>query len=412
MTILLNAYACAPNKGSELGLGWNWIINLANYCKIHVITEGEFRSEIEEALSYLPQRKNINFYYNPVPSNVRKMCWNQGDWRFYWYYRNWQKSTLKIAQKIIKEHQIDIIHQFNMIGFREPGYLWNIKGIPHIWGPFNIKAPFPSSFLVQASLPTKVKTILKDVITEFQLRFAYRISKAMHSSQLLLGASSESVAAVKKYFRKDAILMNETGTTILNDCADEIIPESYSQRVKILWIGKFDFGKQLILALKVLSMLPKYSAELIVVGGTSNQIDVYKKLSTDLGLEGLITWTGVISHQEVQTQIRNSNLLLFTSLSEGTPHVVLEAISNGLPVVCFDCCGQGDVVNENVGRKIKVTSPDVAVQDFVKQIKDLIENPNLLRNLSEGCMQYRDELTWDSKAKKMVELYKSLVITK
>ena len=26
-------------------------------------------------------------YYNPVSKEIRKMCWNQGDWRFYKYYR-------------------------------------------------------------------------------------------------------------------------------------------------------------------------------------------------------------------------------------------------------------------------------------------------------------------------------------
>ena len=30
------------------------------------------------------------------------------------------------------------------------------------------------------------------------------------------------------------------------------------------------------------------------------------------------------------------------------PHVVLEAIANNLPVVCFDTCGQGDAVNDKV----------------------------------------------------------------
>ena len=31
MNIILSAYACAPNKGSELGLGWNYLINLSNF---------------------------------------------------------------------------------------------------------------------------------------------------------------------------------------------------------------------------------------------------------------------------------------------------------------------------------------------------------------------------------------------
>ena len=102
INVLINAYAVAPNWGSEQGLGWNWVINLAKYCNVHVITEGEWRKEIEEAVDKLPHKANLHFYYNPLPDKVRRMCWNQGDWRFYWHYRKWQEKTLEIAREIIK----------------------------------------------------------------------------------------------------------------------------------------------------------------------------------------------------------------------------------------------------------------------------------------------------------------------
>lgn len=37
----------------------------------------------------MEQSKN----YSPVSEEIRKMCWNQGDWRFYKYYRQWQWKT-------------------------------------------------------------------------------------------------------------------------------------------------------------------------------------------------------------------------------------------------------------------------------------------------------------------------------
>ena len=64
LSILINAYACSPNMGSEPGMAWNWCVNLAKYSELHIITEGEFRNEIEAALPTLPQGKNMHFYYN------------------------------------------------------------------------------------------------------------------------------------------------------------------------------------------------------------------------------------------------------------------------------------------------------------------------------------------------------------
>lgn len=45
LNILVNAYACSPNMGSEPGMAWNWCVNLAKYCELHIITEGEFREK-------------------------------------------------------------------------------------------------------------------------------------------------------------------------------------------------------------------------------------------------------------------------------------------------------------------------------------------------------------------------------
>ena len=85
----------------------------------------------------LEQGKNMHFFYNPVSEEIRKMCWNQGDWRFYKYYREWQWKTYLLAKDICKVEKIDVLHQLNMIGFREPGYLWKLSqenGVPFVWG--------------------------------------------------------------------------------------------------------------------------------------------------------------------------------------------------------------------------------------------------------------------------------------
>ena len=46
LSILINAYACSPNMGSEPGMAWNWCVNLAKYCELYIITEGEFQEKL------------------------------------------------------------------------------------------------------------------------------------------------------------------------------------------------------------------------------------------------------------------------------------------------------------------------------------------------------------------------------
>ena len=108
--------------------------------------------------------------------------------------------------------------------------------------------------------------------------------------------------------------------------------------------------------------------------------------------------------------MQKSDVFLFTSVAEGTPHVVLEAIGNNLPVVCFDTCGQGDAVNDKVGRKVSLSSPSQSAHDFAKLLNELEKDRSLLKLLSENCKERQMELSWEEKAKGMVEWYKKAKI--
>lgn len=400
ISILINAYACSPNMGSEPGMAWNWCINLAHYCELHIITEGEFRDKIEATLPTLPQGKNIHIYYNPVPEHVRKMCWNQGDWRFYKYYKEWQWKTYLMAKEICQKIHIDILHQLNMIGFREPGYLWKIPDIPFIWGPVDAKEGFPMAYLKGASLKTKLFMQLKNIITKWQLQHSKRVHMAARRASYVISASSNSQQAFKKYIQIESPLLNETGCYIQKH---PIIDKSKKESLDILWVGKLDFRKQLGLALRSIAKTQNPHIKLHIVGG-GNSLP-YQALAKEIGIETQCKWYGSVSHKEVQKIMEESDVFFFTSVAEGTPHVVLEAIGNNLPVVCFDTCGQGDSVNEKVGIKISLSTPSQSIIDFAKKINYLYQNRFILQQLSEGCNKRQKELSWDNKALQMVELY-------
>ena len=47
LKVLLSAYACEPNKGSEPGVGWNWLIEIAKLNhKVTVITRSNNKKSI------------------------------------------------------------------------------------------------------------------------------------------------------------------------------------------------------------------------------------------------------------------------------------------------------------------------------------------------------------------------------
>lgn len=410
LSILINAYACSPNMGSEPGMAWNWCVNLAKHCELHIITEGEFRDKIEEVLPIIPQGKNMHFYYNPVSEEIRRMCWNQGDWRFYKYYRDWQWKTYLMAKEIVQQHSIDIVHQLNMIGFREPGYLWKIENKPFVWGPIGGLKQFPDAYLQNAGLKIRLFNKLKNRINIFQVKHDKRVNMAFRKADLLISSIPDSYKAIKIYKRLESVIIPETG------CFTDKIRTFGSDKIKhtgfnLLWVGKFDFRKQLEIALRTVAALKhRPDIKLIICGtGTEQQILYYKNLSGDLGIDQQIEWKGGLANQKVLVEMANADLFFFTSVSEDTSTVVLEAVSCNLPVLCFDTCGMGYVINDKVGIKISLSNPKQSVTDFAEKIDYLYTHRDYLQSLSEGCKERQQELSWENKALQVVSLYNQII---
>ena len=407
LKILINAYACSPNWGSEPGMAWNWITNIAKHCRCFVITEGEWRNEIEEALKTHPLRENITFFYNPVPQKVRDMCWNQGDWRFYYYYRKWQKSTLKLAEQICKEHNIDITHQLNMIGFREPGLLWKIKGVKHVWGPIGSMGEIPLQFLQDLPLKVRLKQSLKNFITRYQIKHS-PVKDAIKNCDALIAALDVTRDQIKKNYGIEVPVIGETGLKP-NDGYKHA--ECTGRPIELLWVGRFIPTKKLSIALEALAKVknPNDFRLHIVGNGTDEEVQQYKSLAKELGVNGICTWYGKIPNEQVQRMMREKDLFFFTSVFEGGPHVILESITNNIPILCFNTCGQGVVVDESIGYKIPMKTHSEGVIKFAEKLNYVSTHRDELTKLSINCTNKQLELSWESKAIKMVEIYKKIV---
>jgi glycosyltransferase involved in cell wall biosynthesis len=220
----------------------------------------------------------------------------------------------------------------------------------------------------------------------------------------VIGASSNSVISFKKYFNKNAVLINETGCRV----AEYIYKENRIEKdtLDVLWVGKMDFRKQLALALRVVAESGIENIKLHIVGGGDDE--PYRSISKKLNIVEKCKWHGILPHDDVQILMQQCDLLLFTSVAEGTPHVVLEAIANSLPVICFDTCGQGDCVNNAIGRKVPLTNPKQSVIDFAEHLKYFAEHRDELRKMSEACIERAKELSWENKISKLLSIYEKL----
>ena len=72
-TILVTAYAVQPYKGSEDGMGWNMIVQIARFNRVIAITRKNNREAIEKYLAEenIPEAENMEFAYFDLPYFLR-----------------------------------------------------------------------------------------------------------------------------------------------------------------------------------------------------------------------------------------------------------------------------------------------------------------------------------------------------
>lgn len=207
MKILVNCYACSPYQGSEPGMGWNFVRCLSRYHELHIITEYKYRDELVRFFAENPEEKrSCHFYFvKRERHNLLRKIWPPS---YYWYYEKWQRKVLRLAEELERKENFDVIHQLNMVGYREPGYLWKMNK-PFVWGPiggFNIT---PWKLLPTMGLKGCLFYSLRNIINIYQMHFTSRIGTAVKSSKALICATRNDAVAVKRLWNKKCSIIRK-----------------------------------------------------------------------------------------------------------------------------------------------------------------------------------------------------------
>src|SRR6266516_2036092 len=105
--ILVSAYACEPDKGSEPGVGWNWVREIARFHRVWVITRSNNQPGIQQALLEQPMH-GVHWTYFDLPRSLR--FWKRGQLGTHLYYYLWQVGAYHLGRKMEEEICFDLIH--------------------------------------------------------------------------------------------------------------------------------------------------------------------------------------------------------------------------------------------------------------------------------------------------------------
>ena len=404
MRLLLSAYACRPNAGSEPGFGWNWATHLAaRGIEVHALVAKRNQEPIEAGLRANPIA-NLHFSYVSVPFQWAKKSEAL-------HYTCWQFAALKEARKLAQQFDFQLAHHVTYGSLHVPTQLWRL-GIPLVLGPVGGGQTAPASMLSYFGADN-IRERLRSAATK-TLRLSAFHRRSLTRMSWVLAANSDTLDVVRTLGCKKVSLMCDTA-----------IPEDYyaggprnfeerkcedrNQTLRLLWVGRMLTRKALPLALDALQEV-RTNVTLTIAGDGIDSQTVHQMIR-DRNLQQRVFWKGTrMTVQELRTAYAEHDAMLFTSLRDTFGCQLLEAMAMGLPIITLDLHGAHDFVPDSASLKAPVGNPAETVRSLVNAIETYTSFSIPKRNqMSMNAWKFAKTLSWSSRVEQVERLYEKVL---
>ena len=175
---------------------------------------------------------------------------------------------------------------------------------------------------------------------------------------------------------------------------------------RILWPGRLVEQKDPMLTLEVLARARERGAEFVLdVVGDGHLKEPARERAEELGVSDAINWHP--PSQEMARWYRSSDVLLMTSVYEGIPLVIYEALAMGLPVIAPALPGNVEFMDADSGVLVE---PRDDVNRYADAIVALLGDKERRREMGERSRsRMREQFSLAEMGRRHDELYERLL---
>ena len=396
--VLLSAYACLPNAGTEPGTGWNWAVHLAERgIKIHVLTVTDGRDQIEayRATHPLP---NVSFSYVEVPKQLKHTSGTHYIW--------WQWAALRIARALHRESPFDLIHHVTYGSIHVPTQLWRLR-VPTVFGPVGGGQVTAKNMLGEFG-SSRGAEMRRTVLTKM-LPYSIWHRNWLRKMSVVLVANSDTLRLANSFGSVEAQPWFDTSLP-LSFYAEE--PRTFTKTtepLRLLWVGRMLPRKALPMTLDILASVQR-PATLTIVGDGLPEKEV-RQMIEKRGLSERVNWAGKrLSYAETRKAFMEHEVLVFPSLRDSCGAQLVEAMGLGLPVITLDHHGAKDLVREEFGMKVPVTTSEGVVRDMAAAVDRFADLSGEARTaMSKAGWLLARTLNYTTGAELLETLYRQII---
>jgi glycosyltransferase involved in cell wall biosynthesis len=407
LKVLVSAYACAPDTGSEQGVGWECVKALSRHHDLCVVTRGDARREIETYLASHPL-PGVRFEYYELPKLLRPGGFGDSKRPTQLYYYLWQAGIYFLAKRLIEAERIDIVHHVTFVKFWAPSFLAALPR-PFLWGPVGGGEAAPAPFLQSFSARGRLYERLRDIGRWVGEHDPF-VRLTARRAAMTLASTEETAARIRRINRGGPVeVCPAIGVTEAELAMHRPRSEAAGPRVRFVSIGRLLHWKGFHLALEAFARAGIPGAEYRLIGDGPER-DRLKDLARRLGIAQAVTFTGNIPRDAVLQQLSDCDVLVHPSLHESGGGVCLEAMAAKLPVIAFDLGGPALHHSEGAGLVVRAGSPEQAISDLARAMADLAAAPDRRRELAEnGHSRLITRYLWPAKAAHYSRIYRAIL---
>jgi len=395
--VLLSAYACEPEKGSEPAVGWHWALEIARLGhEVWVLTRANNRTVIQTELARSPPLKNLKFLYYDLPPWAK--WWKKGQRGTRLYYQLWQWGAYLLAKRVHGTECFDRVHHVTFVSVRQASFMGNL-GIPFVFGPVagGERAPWHlrSGYSLRGWLADGVRDLANILVKIDPL-----VRRTFKQAECIYVTSEQTLSLLPRKYQSKALVQLAIGfdTSDLPPWSDHL-PSARAGKdgLSVLYVGRLLYWKGMHLGLPAFARLleERPNARLTIVGRGPDK-RLWQSLAKKLGLAERINWIPWLDRKELSAIYASHDVFLFPSLHDSGGMVVLEAMANGLPVVSLNLGGPGIILSDSCGHVIDSSglTKNEVVDALAKVLIELSENDVLLEDIRKNSRNRANRYSW------------------
>jgi glycosyltransferase involved in cell wall biosynthesis len=407
LRILLLAPGAHPDSFSSALVGYSHSEALARVHSVTLMTGPSNAAAIQRRQHPF---KSIEVIHSPLLQRFHDFCFR---WIFkgmytsqaltafnypfclYFEWRTWRRMRQRI-----KKGDFDVVLRLMPITAVIPSlfpFLLRRGPIPVVIGPINGGLPWPEGF-TQANRQKEWISNLRNLY-----RFMPFVRSTYRDAKAIVAGSSQTYSEFATY-REKLFFVPENGVSRFLFENARPTP-AQTGILELVFIGALVPIKGCDLGLRAAApLLRDKLAHFTIVGDGPDRARL-EQLARSLGVEHAVTFRGTLQHGEAMKCMREGDVFVFPSIRDFGAGVVFEALAMGAVPIVIDYGGPGDIVNEQVGYKVPLTSESEIVNEIGRILEELQANPRLRAELREHGMRYaRESLSWEGKARSMTTI--------